>query len=304
VPTVPVSPFKVFRDIAQTSSISRAAELNGLSQSAASQFLRHLEEQLQVDLLDRTTRPLRLTSAGRLYYDACRDIVRRHEEVESEIDSLKVQLVGSVRVASIYSIGLYEMARMKEQFEKAHPQADVHLEYMRPDKVVRAVLDDQADLGLISYPSPFRNIKAIPWKVETMVLVCHPSHPLAKKKSISPEDLADQDFVSFDPDLSIRKAMERFFRDHGIHRNVVLEFDNIQMIKEAVSIGSGISILPEPTVRQEAAEGRLIALPIESDGFVRPISILHRRGKAFSPAVDEFLKFLQEQSKSKRYPSG
>jgi DNA-binding transcriptional LysR family regulator len=304
VPTVPVSPFKVFRDIAQTSSISRAAELNGLSQSAASQFLRHLEEQLQVDLLDRTTRPLRLTSAGRLYYDACRDIVRRHEEVESEIDSLKVQLVGSVRVASIYSIGLYEMARMKEQFEKAHPQADVHLEYMRPDKVVRAVLDDQADLGLISYPSPFRNIKAIPWKVETMVLVCHPSHPLAKKKSISPEDLADQDFVSFDPDLSIRKAMERFFRDHGIHRNVVLEFDNIQMIKEAVSIGSGISILPEPTVRQEAAEGRLIALPIESDGFVRPISILHRRGKAFSPAVDEFLKFLQEQSKSKRHPSG
>ena len=289
----PVSPFKVFRDIAQTSSISRGAELNGLSQSAASQFLRHLEKQLQVDLLDRTTRPLRLTSAGRLYYEACRDIVRRHEEVESEIDSLKVQLVGSVRVASIYSIGLYEMARMKEQFEKAHPQADVHLEYMRPDKVVRAVLDDQADLGLISYASPYRNIKAIPWKVETMVLVCHPSHALAKKKSITPEDLADQDFVSFDPDLSIRKAMERFFRDHGIHRNVVLEFDNIQMIKEAVSIGSGISILPEPTVRQEAAEGRLIALPIEAEGFVRPISILHRRGKAFSPAVEEFLKFLQ-----------
>jgi DNA-binding transcriptional LysR family regulator len=297
VPTVPVSPFKVFRDIAQTSSISRAAELNGLSQSAASQFLRHLEEQLQVDLLDRTTRPLRLTSAGRLYFEACRDIVRRHEEVESEIDSLKVQLVGSVRVASIYSIGLYEMARMKEQFEKAHPQADVHLEYMRPDKVVRAVLDDQADLGLISYPSPYRNIKAIPWKLEKMVLVCLPSHPLAKKKSIQPEDLADQDFVSFDPDLSIRKAMERFFRDHGIPRNVVLEFDNIQMIKEAVSIGSGISILPVPTVRQEVAEGRLVALPIEAEGFVRPISILHHRRKAFSPAAAEFLKFLQEQPK-------
>ncbi len=297
MPSAPVSPFKVFRDIAQTSSISRGAELNGLSQSAASQFLKQLETQLQVDLLDRTTRPLKLTSAGRLYYEACRDIVRRHEEVESEIDSLKVELVGSVRVASIYSIGLYEMARMKEQFEKAHPQADVHLEYMRPDKVVRAVLDDQADLGLISYPSPYRNIKAIPWKVETMVLVCHPSHPLSKKKSIHPEDLAEQDFVSFDPDLSIRKAMERFFRDHGIHRNVVLEFDNIQMIKEAVSIGSGISILPEPTVRQEAAEGRLIALPIEAEDFVRPISILHRRGKAFSPAVAEFLKFLQEQPK-------
>jgi DNA-binding transcriptional LysR family regulator len=91
--------------------------------------------------------------------------------------------------------------------------------------------------------------------------------------------------------------MERFFRDHGIQRNVVLEFDNIQMIKEAVSIGSGISILPEPTVRQEAAEGRLVALPIEAEDFGRPISILHHRRKVFSPAVAEFLKFLQARPK-------
>ena len=272
--------------------------MNGMSQSAASQFLRHLEEQLQVSLLDRTRRPLKLTPAGKLYCEACREIVRRYEEVESEIESLKVQLVGSVRIASIYSIGLYEMARMKEEFESAHPQADVHLEYMRPENVIRAVLDDQADLGLISYPSPYRNIKAIPWRLEKMVLVCHPDHPLAKKKSIRNEHLVGRDFVSFDPDLSIRKALERFFRDNNIPRNVVLEFDNIQMIKQAVLIGSGISILPEPTVRQEAAEGRLVAVPIEAEGLVRPISILHHRRKAFSPTVAEFLKFLQERQSS------
>ena len=292
-----ISPFKVFRDIAQTSSISRGAEMNDLSQSAASQFLRHLEEELQTDLLDRTTRPLKLTPAGKIYYEACRDMVRRYEEAESEIHSLKVQLAGSVRVASIYSIGLYEMARMKEEFERAHPQADVHLEYMRPEKVVKAIVDDQADLGLISYPGAYRNVKAIPWRLEKMVLVCHPDHPLAKKKSIRPEDLADQEFVSFDTDLSIRKAMDRFFRDHAIPRTVVLEFDNIQMIKQALLINSGISILPEPTVRQEASERRLVALPIEAEGFVRPISILHQRRKAFSPAVAAFLKFLLERSK-------
>jgi DNA-binding transcriptional LysR family regulator len=127
-----------------------------------------------------------------------------------------------------------------------------------------------------------------------MVVVCHPGHRLAKKKSLKPGDLAGCEFVSFDPDLSIRKAMDRFFREHGVQRSVVLEFDNIQMIKEAVSIGSGISILPERTVRQEVADGKVAALPIEAEGLVRPVGIIHRRKKRFTPLAAQFLKFLQE----------
>lgn len=290
-----ITHLKLFRDIVQTNSISRGADMNGISQSAASQSLRHMEERLGVDLFDRTTRPFKLTPAGKLYFDACRDIVRRNEEVESQIDSLKQELVGTVRVASIYSIGLYEMARVTETFEELHPQAHVHMEYMRPEKVYQAVTDDQADLGLISYPNPGKDVKVIPWRLEKMVLVCHPDHPLAEKQSVEPADLAGRDFVSFDPDLSIRKATDRFFREHGIQRQVVLEFDNIQMIKEALSIGSGISILPERTVRHEAAEGRLVTLPIEAEGLVRPVGILHRRKKKFTPTAAQFLKYLQEQ---------
>lgn len=289
-----IEQLKVFRDIAQSTSISRGATMNGISQSAASQNLKHLEKGLGVELFDRTNRPLRLTHAGRLYLTACRDIVRRYEEVESQIEALKKELVGAVRVSSIYSIGLYEMAQITQQFEKLHPQAHIHLEYMRPEKVYQAVVDDQADLGLISYPNPGKEVKAIPWRLETMVVVCHPGHRLAKKKSLKPGDLAGCEFVSFDPDLSIRKAMDRFFREHGVQRSVVLEFDNIQMIKEAVSIGSGISILPERTVRQEVADGKVAALPIEAEGLVRPVGIIHRRKKRFTPLAAQFLKFLQE----------
>jgi DNA-binding transcriptional LysR family regulator len=291
---VTIVQLKVFRDIAQSSSISRAAVMNGISQSAASQNLKHLEKSLGVDLFDRSIRPLRLTPAGRLYLSACRDIVRRYDEVESQIDALKKELAGGVRVASIYSIGLYEMAQITQRFEELHPQAHVHLEYMRPEKVYQAVVDDQADLGLISYPNPAKEVKAIPWRLESMVLVTHPSHPLAKKKSVRPDDMAGRDYVSFDPDLSIRKATDRFFREHGIQRNVVLEFDNIQMIKEAVSIGSGISILPERTVRQEVADRKMVALPIEADGLVRPVGIIHRRKKQFTPLASQFLQFLRE----------
>lgn len=289
-----IDQLKVFRDIAQHHSISRGAELNGISQSAASQNLKHLEKRLGVDLFDRSIRPLRLTHAGRLYLSACREIVRRYEEAESQIEALRKEFVGAVRVASIYSIGLYEMAQITQQFEELHPQAHIHLEYMRPEKVYKAVLDDQADLGLVSYPNPAKDLKAIAWRLERMVLVSHPSHPLAKKKSVKPADMVGRDFVSFDPDLSIRKATDRFFREHSVQRNVVLEFDNIQMIKEAVSIGSGISILPERTVRQEVADGKMVALPIEAEGLVRPVGIIYRRKKRFTPIAAQFLKFLQE----------
>lgn len=288
------SHFRVFRDIAKTSSVSRGAELNGVSQSAASQLLRQLERNLGVSLFDRSTRPLRLTVAGKLYYEASRDIVRRYEEAESRIKALKNELGGAVGVVSIYSIGLYRMRRIREKFEELHPQAKIHLEYMRPENVYEAVAEDRADLGLISYPAPRKGIHVIPWRDEKMVLVCHPRHPLATKPTVEVGDLAHQEFVSFDPDLSIRVAMDRFFRDRGLQRKVVLEFDNIQMIKEALIIGSGISILPKRTVGQEVTEGRLVTRDIAGEELVRPIGVIHRRGKTFSPTVAEFLKFLQE----------
>ena len=96
---VTITHFRVFRDIVQTNSVSRGARMNHISQSAASQSLRHLESRLQVDLFDRSTRPFKLTEAGRVYYEGCRDIVRRYEEMESKIDSLKHELAGTVRVA-------------------------------------------------------------------------------------------------------------------------------------------------------------------------------------------------------------
>ena len=289
-----ISHCKVFRDLAQSASISRAAELNGISQSAASQIVRQIEKQLAVELVNRVKRPLKLTPAGKIYAAACRDIVRRHGEMESQIEALRQKFAGAVRVASIYSTGLYQMARIKERFEERYLKAHVHLEYMRPDKVYQAVSEDQADLGLVSYPNPGKDLKAIPWRMERMVLVCHPAHRLARKRLLKPADLEGEEFVSFDPDLSIRKALDRFFRDQGVHRKVVLEFDNIQMIKEALTIGSGISILPERTVRHEAIEGRLVTLPLEADGLERPVGIIHRRGKKFSPVAARFLDFLRE----------
>ncbi len=293
-----IAHFKVFRDIAQSKSISRAAALNSISQSAVSQTVKVLEKQLGVELVDRTTRPLKLTAAGTIYYEASRDIVRRHEEMEAQLETQKNVLSGSIHVASIYSIGLYEITQYKERFLALHPETRIHLEFMRPDKIYEALLADRADIGLVSYPTPSKSLSVIAWRTEQMVLVCHPDHELAGRKTITPQDLARRDFISFDQGLSIRKALDRFFREHGVARGVHLEFDNILMIKEALSINQGVSILPERTVRQEVEDGRLVAVAIQATGLVRPVGILLNRKKKLSRTAEEFLDFLRGNVKA------
>ena len=133
--------------------------VNGISQSAATQQMQELERRLGVELLDRSTRPLGLTAAGKLYADLCRDVLRREEDFGRHWTTDESSHVeGTVRVASIYSIGLSEMERLREEFARTCPHAQLQVEYLRPDKVYDAVLADQADLGFISYPEHRRDL--------------------------------------------------------------------------------------------------------------------------------------------------
>jgi len=285
---------KLFRDIAQSKSISRGASQNGISQSAASQHLQELERKLGMPLLDRATRPLALTAAGRLYFDLCRDVLRREEEFQAALDEFKAQVEGAVRVASIYSIGLSEMSRLQEEFSLRFPKAQLHVDYLRPQKIYEALLADQADLGLVSYPVATKDLAVIPWREEEMVVATAASHPLARKAVLLPADLDGQEFIGFDEDLSIRRELDRFFRDLGIVIHLAMQFDNIQMIKEAVALGSGISILPARTMLAEVEQGRLVAIPLHAPDLVRPVGIVHRKRKKFNRAAQSFLELLQE----------
>ena len=170
---------KLFKDIAQSRSVSRGASLAGISQSAASQTIQELERDLGVPLLDRSTRPLTLTEAGRLYADMCRDVLRRKEEFDAELDRLKTEVEGTVRVASIYSVGLSEMSHLEQEYSRRYPEAKLEVEYLRPEKVYEAVVMDRADLGLMSYPEPSKEVTVLPWREEEMVVAASPYHHLA-----------------------------------------------------------------------------------------------------------------------------
>ena len=290
-----LSQLRLFRDIAATRSVSKGAALNKISQSAASQQLQELEQDAGVALLDRATRPLAVTEPGKLYLDMCRDILRRREEFQSDLDSWSERVSGRVSIASIYSVGLSEWSQLETEFKRRNPEVIIDIEFLRPERVYEAVTADRADLGLVSYPEPTRDIQVIPWREEEMVLAVSPYHALANKAEVVPQDLEGADFIGFDEDLPIRRGIDRFLREHRVRVNLTLHFDNLQMIKEAVAHGSGVSIVPARIMEAEIAQGRLIPIPIAAPDLFRPLGIIHRRKKRFYRAAQAFLDLLQER---------
>lgn len=285
---------RLIRDVAQQKSVSKAAKLNEISQSAASQQLQDLERELKVPLFDRSTRPLTVTPAGKLYLEFCRDVLRRREELQAALNNLKKELNDTVRVAAIYSVGLSEMAQIEDRFATRFPEAELQVSYLRPERVYEAVEHDEADLGLMSYAESSREVVALPWREEEMVVALAPSHPLAGARSIAAAELHGELFVGFDEDLPIQDHVSRYLREQKVDVETTLRFDNLQMIKEAVAHGAGISIMPRRVMTADVEQGRLVAVRLQGTELFRPLRIIHRRRKVFNEVARGLLSLLQE----------
>jgi DNA-binding transcriptional LysR family regulator len=291
---------KVFCDIVQQRSFSRAADENDISQSGASQLVHQLEHRLGVKLIDRSKRPFVLTPEGEVYYEGCRGLVENYFALEDKVRTLHQEVVGRVRVASIYSVGLHVMNRHMQEFMSRYPKANVRLEYLHPHRVYHAIENDKADLGLVSYPRSSRTVEAIPWRDEPMVLVCAPSHRLAGRSMVGLRDLDGERMVGFDSDLTIRHEIDRVLGLHQAEVQVVMEFDNIETIKRAIEIDAGVGLLPGPTVANEVALGTLAVVPLSTQELVRPLGIIHRRGKELHSTAWRFIELLQQEGKRSR----
>ncbi len=288
-----IKSLKIYCDIVERRSFSRAADDNGISQSNASQVVHQLEERLGTKLLDRSKRPFVLTPEGERYFEGCRQIVRSYDELESEVCTLRDASAGRLLVASIYSVGLAHMSLFMRRFSANYPNAQVRLEYLHPDRVLEVVEQGDVDLGLVSYPEETRTLAAIPWRNESLVLVCHPNHRLAKEGSVSFSDLSGESLVAFEAGLRIRAEIDRLLMIHHVEPNIAFEFDNIETMKRAIEINEGISLLPEPTVAREIASGTLVKVQLEGEQQARPLGIMHRRDRPLRDLAQNFIQLLR-----------
>ena len=289
-----IETFKIFRDLAESGSFSRAAVANGITQSAVSQQIRALEQRYKVSLIERSRRAFALTGEGEAFLTASREIVDVYEHLDDRLKSLTNLVEGQLRVGSIYSIGLHELPPYIKAFAAAQPGVQVHVQYRRSWDIYSAVLESEVDIGLVCYPTKKKGLQNLPFINDRLVMICHPNHPLAKRASVSLTDLDGERFISFEPDQPTRKVIDKALRDQGIHIQHAIEFDSVETVKRAVEIENGISIVPSRTVLSEVDSGVLAAVAIDTPQMWRPLGILLKRDRARSPAVREFVALLQK----------
>jgi DNA-binding transcriptional LysR family regulator len=282
---------KLYCDVFESRSFSKGAAINAVTQAAASQIVRQLERQLNVSLVDRTKRPLSTTPAGQVCYQCFREILDRLSALQRQSQLISA-LAGEVHVAAIYSAGLYAMNRSMQDFMTRYPQCKVRLEFLPPIKVYQSVRAGDADLGIVSYPKPSRDLDVTTLCNEPMVVVCHPTHRLAHVRQASMMQLDGESFVGFERTLPIRRDIDRYLRKRKVSVDMRMEFDNIETVKQAVEINAGISILPEPTVRTAIERGTMALVPVALVDLRRPLGIVRRRRKALPPCVSSFIQLL------------
>ncbi len=262
-----IESLKVFCDLAETESFTKAAQINGVTQSAVSQQISSLERLFKSLLIERSKKRFRLTSEGQVLYDYSKQIIQTYESLHSKLQELKDIISGTIRVATIYSIGLHDLPPYVKKFMRSYPTVNVHVEYRRANQVYEDVLGNVVDMGLVAYPTKDAKLEIIPLRKDVLVLICHPHHPFAKLKNIKLKQLVGQKFVGFEPDIPTRKALDKILREYGVSVNNVMEFDNIETVKRAVEIDAGVSIVPQGTVTQEITKQTLAAVTLEDGSF-------------------------------------
>ena len=289
-----IESLKVFCDLAETESFTKAAQINSVTQSAVSQQISSLERIFKSLLIERSKKKFRLTREGQVLYDYSKQIIQTYESLHSKLQDLKDIISGTIRVATIYSIGLHDLPPYIKKFMRSYPTVNVHVEYRRSNQVYEDVASNVVDLGLIAYPVKDSKLEIIPLRKEPLVLICHPQHPFAKQKAIKLKALAGQNLIGFEPDIPTRKALDKILREYHVEVKVVMEFDNVETVKRAVEIDAGISIVPIGTVTQEIAKNTLAAVEIEDGEFYRPLAAIYKKNKVLSPAMKQFLTILKE----------
>jgi DNA-binding transcriptional LysR family regulator len=287
-----IETLKVFCDIVETGSFSAAAAQNLVTQSAVSQQIRTLEMRYGRKLVERAKRRARPTPAGEIFYEMSKEIVSRYNDLDERLRAFSQIIAGTVRIATVHSVGLYEFADELKRCLRAYPKVNVRIEYKKSNQIYEDVLAGIVDLGVIAYPSKRPQIGLIPFRDDRLVMICDPSHPLAKVKSLSIKKLDGQHFIGFERDIPTRKAIQRALLKNGIRVHYVAEVDNIEVIKRMVEVGMGISIAPEPAIRPEVRNRSLVAINFSDETFIRQLGIIYKEGRHFSPATEKFLETL------------
>lgn len=285
---------QIFEAIARLGGFTRAAEELFLTQPTVSMQIKKLEKGIGLPLFEQIGKQIFLTGAGKVLYEHTRQILDTFDNLEMEIADLQGLKTGLLRLA-VVTTAKYFAPRALGQFCERYPGVDVALKVTNRERLLQRLSQNLDDLYIIGQPPKIEDVVFEPYLENPLVVLAPQSHPLATKKNIAPQQLAELPFIVRESGSGTRIATENFFDQHGIKLKIRMELGSNEAIKQAIDAGLGISVLSRHTLALEGEDGRLAILDVK--GF--PLSwhwyVGHPKGRRLSVIAKTFLDFLKKE---------
>lgn len=280
---------EIFEKIASTGSVTRAGEELLLTQSAVSMALSQLEQLSSVPLFERAGRRLLLNDAGRLLLKDAREILQSVKRVEQQLQGESGQLAGELLIGGSTTIANYLLPSLLGDFARRYPHTRVQLTVGNTQQVADLLATGQLDIAFVEGPCHNRDLVAVPWRDDELVVVAAAEHPWAKEKNVTPEQLAAAPWIMREKGSGTREIFEDAMDSAGISYAIGLEFGHTEAIKNGVAAGLGVSCLSRIAVDRELEYGRLVevASPLL---LTRSLALLKRRTSCCTALLEAFLK--------------
>ncbi|MDD5541792.1 MAG: LysR family transcriptional regulator [Acidobacteriia bacterium] len=287
-----IEQLKLFVDLAHVKNFTRAGRNNFLTQPAVSRRIQQLEAELGARLFERSRRRVLLSENGRLFLPYARDVLARLEEARQQMQESEKKPVGRLRLAASPSIGLYMLPSYLRKFIRLYPKIELHVEYDLPDNIYSKIAGGEIDLGVVAYPVGKPEVVTLPFVTDTIVLICGPKHPFAKRPNVHLQDLHGQPFVLLPERVPTGKAIRQALRRMGVKLEVRMEYDNFELIKRTVELGATLSLVPRGVVDTEIRSNTLRCVKVSDFHFNRPMAIIYRKRRILTTPMRALIGVL------------
>jgi len=284
---------EIIRAIADTGSFTAAGEKLHVSQSAISRQILLLEEELGEPVFHRIGRRIRITPAGESLLQLSHRVFRDLQETVSTISDKRESLSGTMRLVGGMTVCLYVFPALLAEVRRVHPHLDMKVTVGSAERSLAMLRSGAGDLGMITLPVEATDLVSVPVLEEELLLITYPAHPLAKKKSITPADLDKQDFVLFETGSITRRLVESFFAREGVEAEIIMETENVEIIKAMVRNGLGISIIPSQAAASDIRTGQLFCSRIAGHSLVRQTGWLYPKMSRLPRTVSEVIRIFE-----------
>lgn len=289
-----VRQLEMFRAVAEEGTFTRAAERLHVSQSAVTRQLQLLEEELGMLLLHRTARGATLTREGEILLASARRIDREMQDVVSRISDTKNLQRGVLTLAGGMTVCLYVLPKLLRKFRTLYKGMDLRVVSTGTATILRLIREHEIDMALLTLPIVEADLEVRPVLKEEMVVVTAASHPLGRERTVDPRALARYPLVLYESGSNTRRVIDEFFREHEIPVNVVMETENVEIIKAMVDSGLGVSIIPYAALAGDRRSGRFAWARLKARRLYRETGWVYLKSDHPPRAIAEVLRVFDE----------